>query len=577
MNVQSFLEHHGLTAHPFDAEEARLDPIFDRLINARITHPAFGKILGRIDQPATAIVFGEKGSGKTAIRLMMGAAIARHNDQHPDRRVLPIAYDDLNPLLDALLRHQKQDTEAVLENFRLEDHQDGILALGVTRLIDAALYPDAQEQKTDPIRLPEPIDKTLRKLPRQKKRDLAVLAALYDQPRTGSSVERFGRLRSKLRLRRRLPAAWFRYLATLLTILAVAAGVGKWIVAAEKEPLWLVPLIAVLIASAVLSWGWWAWLGGSLWARCRRTTRAMPGIARTVSELRHMLAQISPGELSRQPLPQPDESPQAVRDARYQLTRRFIDVLGELGYAGMIVLVDRVDEPTAISGEAERMKAVVWPMLDNKFLKQDRIGLKLLLPIELRHLLARESPQFFQEARLDKQNLIDRLQWSGTTLYDLCNRRIEACRATATVRPNAGETAGGDSSMGETSGGETSGAGFETSGAGFETSGGVETSGGGGGTSGGGTSGGGGETSGGGGMLLELFEPAVTRDLLVDALDQMHQPRDAFKFLYQVIQEHCQITGDDQDSYRIARLTLESVRRSQSQRVQDLHRGLSPS
>ncbi len=516
MNVQSFLEHHGLTTHPFDAEEARLDPIFDRLINARITHPAFGKILGRIDQPATSIVFGEKGSGKTAIRLMMGTAIARHNQDHPESRVLTVAYDDLNPLLDALLRHQKQDTDAVLDNFRLEDHQDGILALGVTRLLDAVLVPDAQEHKADPVRLPEPIEKTLRKLPKQKKRDLAVLAALYDQPRTGSAVERFSKLRSKLRLRRRLPAAWFRYLATLLTVGAAAGGLGKWIVAADKEPLWLVPLIAVLIAGAVLSWGWWAWLCWSLWVRCRRTTRAMPGIARTVSELRATLGQIDPGELTRQPLPQPDESKQAVRDARYQLTRRFVDVLAELGYAGMIVLIDRIDEPTAISGDAQRMRAVVWPMLDNKFLKQDRIGLKLLLPIELRHLLSRESPQFYQEARLDKQNLIDRLEWSGTTLYDLCNRRIEACRATAGEGSDKAET------------------------------------------------------------LLDLFEPAVTRDLLVDALDQMHQPRDAFKFLYQVIQEHCQITGDDQQGYRIARLTLESVRRSQSQRVQDLHRGLGP-
>jgi len=156
---------------------------------------------------------------------------------------------------------------------------------------------------------------------------------------------------------------------------------------------------------------------------------------------------------------------------------------------------------------------VVWPMLDNKFLKQDRIGLKLLLPIELRHLLRKESAQFFQEARLDKQNLIDRLEWSGTTLYDLCNARLRTCRATA------------------------------------------ETS----------------ELT-----LRALFTEDVSREMIVDALDQMHQPRDAFKFLYQVIQEHCQITGDDQADYRIPRLTLDTVRRTQSQRVQDLHRGLGP-
>ena len=66
-------------------------------------------------------------------------------------------------------------------------------------------------------------------------------------------------------------------------------------------------------------------------------------------------------------------------------------------------------------------------MFDNKFLQQDRVGLKLLLPIELRHMLRRETGDFFQEARLDKQHMVDRLSWSGATLYDLCSSRLRAC------------------------------------------------------------------------------------------------------------------------------------------------------
>ncbi len=514
MNVQSFLEHHGLTTHPFDAEEARLDPIFDRLISARITHPAFGKILGRIDQPATSIVFGEKGSGKTAIRLMMSRAIAKHNDDQPTARVMPIAYDDLNPLLDALLRTHKQNTKAVLKGFRLEDHQDMILSLAVTRLVDALLDPEAEAKKEGGIILPEGYDKLLKRMPAQKRRDLAVLAAIYDQPVSGSVADRFDRLRSKLRLGWRLPAAMFRHLATLLTVAVVVAAGVQYFIDEAREPMWLLPLLAVLIAGAVLAWGWWGLLIFRLWRICWDTTHAMPAVARTGKELSQMLGQLDAGDLKRQPLPTPHAADQALRDSRYQLTRRFVDVMGEMGYAGLIVLVDRVDEPTAIAGDPEKMKAVVWPMLDNKFLKQDRIGLKLLLPIELRHLLGKESAQFYQEARLDKQNLIDRLEWSGTTLYDLCNKRIEACLATARADQPIG--------------------------------------------------------------LRDLFAEDVSRDMIVDALDQMHQPRDAFKFLYQTIQEHCQITGDDQGDFRIPRLTLDTIRRSQSQRVQNLHRGLGP-
>ena len=210
----------------------------------------------------------------------------------------------------------------------------------------------------------------------------------------------------------------------------------------------------------------------------------------------------------------PQKKGKNERDSRYQLTRRLMEVIQPLGYEGMIILLDRIDEPTLVAGDAERMQAILWPMFDNKFLKQERIGLKMLLPIELRHQLHRESPKFFQTARLDKQNMVDRLSWSGATLYDLCNNRLRACS----------DPADGDSPL----------------------------------------------------ALTDLFEADVTPDLLIDALDQMHQPRDAFKFLYAVIQEHCRITPEDRAKHKIARLTLESIRRDQAQRVQEFYRGLTP-
>ncbi len=76
--------------------------------------------------------------------------------------------------------------------------------------------------------------------------------------------------------------------------------------------------------------------------------------------------------------------------------------------------------------------------------------------------------------------------------------------------------------------------------------------------------------------LTGLFEDAVSRDVLIDALDQMHQPRDAFKFLYSLIQEHCRLVPEEEANYKIARLTLDSIRKAQSQRVQELYRGLTP-
>jgi hypothetical protein len=75
------------------------------------------------------------------------------------------------------------------------------------------------------------------------------------------------------------------------------------------------------------------------------------------------------------------------------------------------------------------MRGFIWPMLDNKFLKQPGVGLKLLLPRELVDYMQREDRDFYQRARLDKQNMVPSLEWTGQALYDLANARIRSCGA----------------------------------------------------------------------------------------------------------------------------------------------------
>ena len=106
---------------------------------------------------------------------------------------------------------------------------------------------------------------------------------------------------------------------------------------------------------------------------------------------------------------------------------KFQGLLKALGFSGIVVLVDRVDEPHLINGSLDNMKGLVWSMLDNKFLKQPGLGLKLLLPIELSDYVQNEGHDFFQRARLDKQNMIPSLEWTGAALYDLANARVAAC------------------------------------------------------------------------------------------------------------------------------------------------------
>ncbi|MBL4701404.1 MAG: hypothetical protein JKX85_09120 [Phycisphaeraceae bacterium] len=520
MQIDKLLSHHGLTMNPFVAEEARHDPVFDQLLEDSMPHhPVYAKILGQVERPSAAVVFGEKGSGKTAIRLHIGKQVREHNEANPETKALLVPYDDLNPVLDRILKRQRQsrkgakaDVEELLKSFRLEDHQDVILSLAMTRLINGLLQENYGAE--DPTQLPADAISRLRKLPKRKRVNLLVLAMLMDQPRSGDVVQRFEKLRKMLRIHRLFPVSWRRNISLALLLGACSTLGFEWVCQnLLGSP--LIPtqyligagILGVLALGGVISWISQCWKIGSLAKKIQHET---PAIERSTAQFKQMLPMISPTDLNGQPWP--TQGAEDAKNSRYELTGNLMEIIPALGYSGMMVLVDRVDEPTAIASNANRMRSVLWPMLDNKFLQQPGIGIKMLLPIELRHMLVRESPAFFQEARLDKQNLIERLTWSGATLFDLCTSRLRAC-----------QKEGSDPVY-----------------------------------------------------LTDLFEPDVSREMVVDALDQMHQPRDAFKFLYCVIQEHCRMIPEDQGKPLIARITLETVRRDQAQRVQELYRGLSP-
>ena len=547
MNIQSFLQHHGLSENPFEGEEARHDPVFERLMASSSNHPDFDKIIGWLDRPSTSVVFGEKGSGKTAIRLRIGQKVTEHNGQQSEGRILLVPYDDMNPVLDRLMHHRQrklglhlsQDAkiEKLLSEIRLEDHQDAILSLALTPLVDAMLSKpvDYRTDGNEKPQLPSGWVNRVKKMSRQRRVDLAVMAAIYDQPRSGSSLTRWFALHKKLRLRRLPRVLLLELFGTIFTILTVALFVASETPYGTAVPEQLLLSGASVFAGvAVLIWVLWGMRQITLWWLARQICKEVLAGDRSGRDLRVMFGAMRRSDLWGIPWPTATLRGSG-QDSRYQLTSRLLDSLESLGYRGMMVLVDRVDEPMIVRGNPQRMRSLIWTMFDNKFLQQERVGLKLLLPIELRHLLHRESPDFFQEARLDKQNLVDRLTWSGVTLYDLCSMRLGICRCEAGV-----SDAGAASNSDPPSGGEDGAAEPPRI------------------------------------NLMSLFEPDVTREMLVDALDQMHQPRDAFKFLYSVIQEHCRTVPEGTDQYQIPRLVLDAVRRSQSQRVQDLYRGLSP-
>lgn len=508
MNNDAFLRHHGLTANPFRGEEARQDVVFER-IESDCRHPDFDKIVGDLDHPSSSVVFGERGSGKTAIRLQI-ERLLREREMAVDGgpRIWMVAYDDFNDLIARFMRSVGDDNpNTALREVRLVDHMDGILTRTVPVIVDGLL-----RDRSDAPSFGKPADvkKAVRALPEETRRRILRLQVCYDRP--GAVESRARRLKSFLRLSGGAGVlgakAWTIFLVILALAYTVAAffgaesyGVDQWVA--------LIPGGLLLLGAVGMAFRWMssAW---KLRSTAKQLQRSIRVDDRSMSSFKGGLTQLRPDDQTQRELPLSDlDSP------RYALFDGLVDLLRVLEYHSMMVLVDRLDEPTAINGDAQRMKAFIWPMFNNKFLQMRGVGFKLLLPLELRSEIMREREDFFREARLDKQHMIDRLAWSGAMLYDLCNARYRACL-----------------SKDERTNGERS--------------------------------------------VMDLFDESLSRQDLVDALDQLQQPRDAFKFLYAVVQEHCSNTTADDESFRIARVTLDLVRKREVQRKEGMLRGQMP-
>lgn len=414
MNLHDLLAHHGMSANPFADEDAQTDPVFQGRCRTSTFHPSWDKVYGNPSAPATSVVFGEKGAGKTAMRLQIAAQLEEHNSQSPDQKLFVINYDDFNPFLDRFAdrlsaRKRRQPTK-VLAEWKVWDHMDAILSLGVTSVVDSLLGV-RQKNGSPKNQLP---DDAVKRLDGYQRRDLLLLAACYDNSLTEAFQTRWFRLRRKLRY---IP--WQSWGIRAIAILTKAAVFG--VIGYTRNWHWLWTSVWPWL---IIALGWAPWLAQvwKWWFQAFSVSRNVRCVTRDVNPLRQVFMQFSGSDINNQPLPSKPRS-----DDRYELLYKFQGLLQALGFTGIIVLVDRVDEPHLIDGSLENQRGLVWSMLDNKFLKQPGLGLKLMLPVELSDYVKQEGHDFLQRARLDKQNTIPSLEWTGQSLYDLANARVKAC------------------------------------------------------------------------------------------------------------------------------------------------------
>ncbi len=472
MKLEHFLQHHGITGNPFSEEDAQTDTVFKRRCLTTIHHPAWNKFFGSPVDPSTALVFGEKGSGKTALRLQAESELEAHNQTNPVERVFVISYDDFNPYLDNCKASTgAAEMDEVLEKWRLEDHMDAILSLSVTKLVD--------------LLTAEKINLTM--LSVDQRRDLLLLAALYDASTKAPIAGRWSRLRRQSGFR----PLWTRRdlqigFGTTLVVIALIA-LFPWLATLKILPWLLVPIL--------VGWLYWGWrlIRAEWFARDIRKGQRV--LSRDPAALRWELLWFKPSELGGQPLP---TGSHRSAEERYELLRKLQAILHALGYAGIIVLVDRVDEPQQVEGDPRKMRSLIWPLLDHKFLRHPGLGVKLLLPIELAYYLEKEDKEFYDRARPDKLNMIKPLRWTGASLYDLASDRLSACRSDTPA-------------------------------------------------------------NGGAPRLRQFIDDAVSDDYLRDALGNLRTPRHLFKFLHRLIEEHCHRHTEDAPRWTIDYDTFRST------------------
>lgn len=481
MKVHQFLDHYGVTENPFAQEDAASDQVFREHCLGATHHPAWDKIYGNPLSPATSVVFGEQGSGKTALRLQIVHQLQQHNAKHPAERAFIVQYEDFNPFLDCFrerLSGRQRKPEKALSNWRLWDHMDAILTLAVTKLADLVRHDGVDPRDAAHNISPD----ALNKLTRPQRRDLQLLAAFYDRNRDYSAPQRWELLRRRVRF-----SNWKSYWDIALGIVVTLAVIGGVLGLAES---W----------KSLFNWYWWliifaawvplAWHQFQAFWNAWGVSRQVRVIDHQANQLRSILNKFEQPDIVGQPMPS-----RARGDDRYELLARLQSILETLGFTSIVVLIDRVDEPHLVQGAPERIKDLVWPLFDNKFLKHPGIAFKLLLPSTVVPYLNRQEKDFYEKSRLDKQNLILSLNWTGQGLYDIANDRIRACAKLA-EKPVS---------------------------------------------------------------IRSFFDDSISQQELVSLFDRLRAPRHLFKYLYRLLVDHCSKYTEDSPQWKIQRDTVQGT------------------
>ena len=155
----------------------------------------------------------------------------------------------------------------------------------------------------------------------------------------------------------------------------------------------------------------------ALRGRARRLASEVGVVTADSGRLALALTRLLPGRLDRTADP---------LERRLERVRLVVAALRGLGWSGLQVLVDRVDESRALDGDPLRMRALLEPLVTGRLSEQEGISVQAFLPLELRPMARPRAGRGLLHSTFEKRGCVEELRWSGQQLLELADRRLSA-------------------------------------------------------------------------------------------------------------------------------------------------------
>ncbi len=359
MEIKEWLQVWQFEHNPFVIFDADRDPY---LQTSMVENTSLRSVLVHIENPTPYVIFAIRGAGKSSMRIDTERYLNDYRDQ-----VLVISYVEFNELLAEVARTRNLPLEYAFERSAVTRLLKGKKEIPLTRDTKTTL-----DDHLDMILKlgVEELYKTIIDTPREdllkNNREIAekfiLLTALYSSPNDLSSK-----------------------IATLRRLIQSSGYERK------------VPFFITKQAKRIAS---------EIYRNIRGVPVSLEGMVKTIKE-------IGVGLFEFHGIPRNTEN-------RFTLLKGFMELVRYFGLSGVYLLVDRVDEPTSIKGDPEKMRELVTPILDDQLFQIDHLGIILFLPYELHDL-----KKYY---RSDRIKTISSINWSPDNMIRLIEKRMNVGR-----------------------------------------------------------------------------------------------------------------------------------------------------